>query len=498
MVGFALSCFALLLFLWLSFGGSTPLKPQGYRFTTSFGEATQLATQADVRISGVSVGKVQSITTDPKTGRSDAVVEVDAKYAPLPRDIKAILRQKTLLGETYVELTPGNRSAGMIPDGGTLPASRVSDTVELDEILRTFDPETRAAFQQWMQQQAVALDGNGRALNAAIANLAPFTEDTQQLLTILNGQSSAVRQVVRNTGRVANALSTRSGQLSGLVTNANRVFSTTARRNTELAQAIVALPAFERESAATLTRLRQFTDDANPLITQLRPAARELTPTLQDLQALSPDLRALFRDLDPAITASRRGLPAVQRTLQRLRPTLAAASPALRQLNPVLRFIQPYTGEMNAFFANTAAATEATSTPANGADPLHYLRTLNPLNLESVTSSATKSAANRSNPYQQAGAFAKLAQGLGVYDTRSCSAATPKVSGVDGPVTEAQPTSLDRAVSKFALGNTPGSIPAVPCKAAGTFGTTGRMTQFPQVAADAGPTRPASTRAARP
>jgi len=46
---FALSCFSLLLFLWLSFGGPIPLKPEGYRFKVSFPDATQLAVQADVR-----------------------------------------------------------------------------------------------------------------------------------------------------------------------------------------------------------------------------------------------------------------------------------------------------------------------------------------------------------------------------------------------------------------------------------------------------------------
>src|SRR6478752_2622993 len=161
MVGFALSCFGLLLFLWLAFGGPIPLKPKGYRFHASFGEATQLAKEADVRISGVSVGKVKDIQTDKQTGRSDATIELQAKYAPLPKDSRAILRQKTLLGETYVELT----------------ASRVSPTVELDEIFRAFDPKTRAAFQTWMQSQAEGIRGRGQDLNDAIGNLAPFASD---------------------------------------------------------------------------------------------------------------------------------------------------------------------------------------------------------------------------------------------------------------------------------------------------------------------------------
>src|SRR3989441_11882240 len=101
MVGFALSCFGLLLFLWLAFGGPIPRWPEGYRFQTSFGEAAQLAKEADVRISGVSVGKVKDIATTPN-GRSKVTIQLESKYAPIPRDTKAILRQKTLLGETYV------------------------------------------------------------------------------------------------------------------------------------------------------------------------------------------------------------------------------------------------------------------------------------------------------------------------------------------------------------------------------------------------------------
>src|SRR3954452_14822717 len=94
---FALSCFGLLLFLWLAFGGTIPLKPKGYRFQTTFAEATQLAREADVRISGVPVGKVKTIEPNTKTGRTTAVIEMESEYAPVKSDARAILRQKTLL-----------------------------------------------------------------------------------------------------------------------------------------------------------------------------------------------------------------------------------------------------------------------------------------------------------------------------------------------------------------------------------------------------------------
>src|SRR3954469_301763 len=310
MAGFALSCFGLLLFLWLAFGGSIPLKPKGYRLTASVSEATQLANEADVRISGVPVGKVKTITPDKKTGRSDVVIQLESQYAPLPSDAKAILRQKTLLGETYVELTPGHRSARPIAEGGQLPASQVSDTVELDEILRSFDPKTRAAFQDWMQTQAQAISGRGQDLNDALGNLAPFAEDTADIVDILNRQEEAVSRLVANTGIVFQALSERDGQLRSLIQNSNTVFATTASRDEQLKASFRALPTFERESRLTFNRLTEFSEETDPLIDQLRPAARELSPTLQDLEDIAPDLKNLLEQLQPLIDASKQGFPA--------------------------------------------------------------------------------------------------------------------------------------------------------------------------------------------
>src|SRR6478609_6655748 len=168
-LGFALSCFGLALFLWIAFGGPLPLKPEGYRFTVPFTEATQLAAESDVRISGVSVGKVKSVELSNKGDYADAVIELDSPYAPIPDNTRAILRAKTLLGETYVELTPGSKSAPSLPEGGSLPPAQVSQAVQLDEIFRTFNARTREAFKVWMQGAAGALNHRGADLSAAIA-----------------------------------------------------------------------------------------------------------------------------------------------------------------------------------------------------------------------------------------------------------------------------------------------------------------------------------------
>src|SRR5215211_5018513 len=138
---FALSCFGILTFLWVSFGGSVPLAAKTYQVKVDFPEAISLAEQADVRISGVPVGKVDSKELHGRY--TEAVLNIRDRYAPLPADTHAILRQKTLLGETFVELSPGERSGPKVPDNGRLAQGNVSQTVQLDEIFRAFDPKTR-------------------------------------------------------------------------------------------------------------------------------------------------------------------------------------------------------------------------------------------------------------------------------------------------------------------------------------------------------------------
>jgi virulence factor Mce-like protein len=493
MAGFALSCFGLLLYLWLAFGGATPLKPQGYRFHAFFTEATQLAQEADVRISGVSVGKVKTIRAEPG-GRTDAVIELQRRYAPLPKDTKAILRQKTLLGEVYVELTPGDRSAGTIAEGGRLPVGQVSPTVELDEILRAFDEPTRQAFRTWMQTAAVATSGRGRDISDALGNLAPFAQDGERLVSILQSQSGAVRQLVSNTGEVFTALSERDGQLRSLIENSNKVFQTTAQRDQALREAFVALPTFESESRTTVDRLTTFAHKTNPLVTQLRPAARELSPTLTDLSALAPDAKALFRDLDPLITASKDGLPALQRFLDELHPLLQQFDPTLRQLNPILSFVGGYQNELTAFFGNVVGSTQATT-----ADGVHYLRTTNPLNPENLAVYPRRVGTNRPNPYQFPDAFKDLKTGLFSYETRHCANGVPALvdNGLLDPLTGLPiiGQALADNIRRFAYGTTgSGTVAAPPCKQQPRYDTGGQRTQYPHVVPSVNAVTPARER----
>ena len=401
MVTFTLSCFGLLLYLWLSFGGSIPLKPNGYRFKVAFPEATQLGVEADVRIAGVSVGKVRAKATDPAhPNRTVATIEMQSRYAPVARDARAILRQKSLLGETYVELTPGHpKTAGTVPEGGFLADGRVADTVQLDEILDSLDPKTRASFRGWQQELSRAVDGRGRDLNDALGNLPEFAQDGNDLLTLLDAQSDSVRGLVRGTGEVFGALSKDEGQLRNLVVNAGNTFDATARRQEALAESLRIFPTFLDESKLTFQRLESFSRDTDPLVQELRPAAQDLTPTLRDLRAMAPDLRAALTNLDPLISASKTGMPALRDTLTNAKPTVGELQPFLEQLNPILQWLEYNQLTTADFISNGAAALADTTDTVTSQEMGHYLRQFGPIGPESVAMYPTRPAASRGNAY---------------------------------------------------------------------------------------------------
>jgi phospholipid/cholesterol/gamma-HCH transport system substrate-binding protein len=399
MVLFALSCFGLLLFLWISFGGPIPLKPEGYRFKVAFPEATQLGLEADVRVAGVRVGKVRGKELAPDGNRTLATIELDPKFAPVRKTAKAILRQKTLLGETYVELTPGAPGSPTIPEGGTLSNARVTPTVELDEIFTVFDPQTREAFKAWQQDLDESYTGRGQDLSDSFGNLPTFATDATALLKILDEEEAPLQRLIRDTGGVFAALTQDEGALHGLIVNSEAVFSATASQNDALAETFRIFPTFLDESRLTLARLRTFAVDTRPLIRDLRPVARDLKPTLHDVRLLAPDLRRLFRDLDPLIVASKKGLPALRDTLRGTKPVLAAMAPFLGNLNPILDYLGTYSHQVSDFLGFAAGGLAAKVPTATPGGVGHYLRQISPFGSETLGVHRTRESTNRGNTY---------------------------------------------------------------------------------------------------
>ena len=416
MAVFALSCFALLLYMWSAFGGPVPFEPRHYRFTVAFDEATQLSEQADVRISGVTVGRV--VKTSPAGGRTRTEIEMESEYAPIRRDARAILRQKTLLGETYVELTPGSPRAPRVADGGRLADGQVAETVELDEVLRTFDAPTRRALQRVVKGLAGGLRGRGRDVSGVLGHLAPVAEDGADLLAIVDSQRGAVTRLVRDGGVVLRAVGRREDATRALIRSGDEVLATTAARDVALRDAVAALPGFVRELRATMAAAEATAVEAAPVVAALRPAARDFAPMLADASALAPELRSLFVGLDRVVAESRRGLPAATRLVREAAPLVDVLHPVGRDLVPVVEYLGLYRQELVTVFANVAAAAQDTFRVPGAREALHYLRVLIPITTEAFVTQSRRLPSNRHNAYFRPRALDELSRGLASFDCR--------------------------------------------------------------------------------
>jgi virulence factor Mce-like protein len=451
---FVLSCFGLLLFLWSSFGGPVPLKPKGYRFTVAVPRSFSLAEDSDVRISGVEVGHVVSLDVG-KDGRTHATLELASRYAPIRRDMHAILRQKTILGETYVQLIPEGASGPYLADGGQLPNSQVEPSVTLDDILSALTPKVRRDFQIWQEAVAEGIKGRGEAINAGFAQVEPFVESANRLVKLLNEQEGAVRQVVRNTGVVFNALASREHQLEGAIANGETTFHAAAEASQAFAAAFRALPTFQRNGTAALRRTDKFAAVANPYFEEFRATERQLAGVLAAAKPFSPQFNAFLSSLGPLASAAKTDLPDLKTSLQQTVPVLENFRPVLHNLDPFLQYLGEYVPEIQSFFANVTAATASTEEdsdfPKQGGKA-HLLTAMQVLTPESLSLYKSRIGTNRANAYPHSGVYSSLASGLPVFESKTCANSAPTVNGPGNGIVKGN---IILSLVRFGIANLP-------------------------------------------
>jgi phospholipid/cholesterol/gamma-HCH transport system substrate-binding protein len=415
MVLFALSCFGLLVFLWSTFGGTVPLHAKGYRFHARFTDAITLTAQTDVRISGVSVGKV--VKTSLRDGLTDAEIQVAPRYAPLPVATRAILRSKTLLGETFVELSAAPRRAPWVREGGAIPARQVQRQIQLDTVLGAFDPATRKDFSSWLTAWEAAMRDRAPDLSAALGNGPALAEQADGTLAVLDANRRALGAVISDGGEVLAVFGRRQRAVQNLLRDADTVFTTTARRDRALRATLRILPLFLRRLRGTADDLQHLTRELAPVITTLEPAAPMLGPALRSTISLAPQAQSLFRELGPVLRAADAGLPAASRTVRAARPLVAQVEPLARNLLPIAQYLALYKQEVTGSWAKLAAAFQA-QTPAErpGGPPVHYARGLLPLGTENLIAAPRRSPTNRSSAYPLPRNFDKLASGADSFD----------------------------------------------------------------------------------
>jgi phospholipid/cholesterol/gamma-HCH transport system substrate-binding protein len=96
---------------------SSFVEEDSYIITARFENSGGLKVKSPVSAAGVKIGKVSSISFDPKTYQSVVQMSINSHYNTIPTDTSASIFTAGLLGEQYVNLDPGGSEEYLQKDG---------------------------------------------------------------------------------------------------------------------------------------------------------------------------------------------------------------------------------------------------------------------------------------------------------------------------------------------------------------------------------------------
>ncbi len=129
---FVLAGLACLGYLTIKLGKMEILGGKGYEVHAIFSNSGGLKTGSAIVLAGVEVGRVKSITLENYQARVILSLQSDVK---LQEDAIASIKTRGLVGEKYIEITPGG-SDKFIPHGGKIRETQPS--IDLEELISKF------------------------------------------------------------------------------------------------------------------------------------------------------------------------------------------------------------------------------------------------------------------------------------------------------------------------------------------------------------------------
>jgi ABC-type transporter Mla subunit MlaD len=386
------------VFLAYNANSGLPFVPT-YRVTAEVPNAASLVESNEVRSGGKRVGVIDRIVAETGKRRAYAklALKLDKTIEPIRTDARVTVRPRSPLGLKYLELTPG-RHGRAIGDGGTLPLAQARATVELDEVINTFDAETRLAAQRTLDQAGPALTGRGADFNAFVAALPELTLRLEHVARNLSDPRTGLRASIRAVAAVVEDVAPVSAQLGVLFDAGNRTFAALASVSPQLAAVLDLLPETELEGIRTLTVARPVLREARLLVHDVRPGIEVLPTAAARLHAALRTGIPVLRRASALSDRLRNALQAVERLSSDpfTRSTLRRLRIALTSLLPIVRFVAPLQTQCNylgVYYRNIA------STVSEGDAAGNWLRTLAIVNQGQMQYRPSPAPDLHANPY---------------------------------------------------------------------------------------------------
>jgi phospholipid/cholesterol/gamma-HCH transport system substrate-binding protein len=232
--------------------------------------------------------------------------DIPAKLGTAPT---ATLRPTTLLGGNYfVDLKPGGNPGEF---HGTIPVERTTLPVELDKLLRSFQPDAQEGTRGFVKKFDETLAGGGReALQRLVSDVPGSIKPTGVVLDALRGTrpNRDLTDVVSGFEATSRALTAKPGQLRSIATDLATTSTALGNQSSAFAAALQELPSALtsanrglRRLNTTLDTLRDTADDIRPSAQQLGKTLDSLDPVIDHAVPVARELRDVIDDLRPTV-----------------------------------------------------------------------------------------------------------------------------------------------------------------------------------------------------
>jgi phospholipid/cholesterol/gamma-HCH transport system substrate-binding protein len=307
-LGYVVISLAVFGYLLVQSGGEFLFQPV-YRVGAVFATAVQLVPGDDVTINGFRVGLVEAV--EPAGDAARVELQMHPQFGPLHADARAMIKSKNLLGETYVELVPGDPSSGSLPSGGTIDRDHTLTPVELDQVLDVLNPDTRQRLVVLINEAGAAVSGRGQDLNASLSDLRVVAEALQRIAHSLVSQSDHLDTLIVSLRKVLDTLAAVHSQVRALIGDFDRLMRELASRESDLQGVFVqedrVMAIFDQalrggapqDLHEVIAGGPRFLDDASHYTANGRQAFQTVADNDQDVAALFYELDSVMSYTNP-------------------------------------------------------------------------------------------------------------------------------------------------------------------------------------------------------
>ncbi|GLY66340.1 MCE family protein [Amycolatopsis taiwanensis] len=259
-------------------------------YTAMFTDASGLHVGDDVRISGVKVGQVDSITVEGDGEAALAAVhfEVSSAYR-LPGLATATVRYRNLVGQRYLALGTDVADSAQLPVGGVIPRERTQPALDLTVLFNGFKPLLQALDPQQVNQLSFEIiqvfQGEGGTIESLLTHTASIT-------STIADRDQVIGQVIDNLNQVLDTVNQHNPQLSTLIDQTQQLVTGLAQQRQPIGDAVSALADLTGVTAGLL-------QDARPALKDDIAGLGRLSANLADSgQLLDELLQKLPGNLD--------------------------------------------------------------------------------------------------------------------------------------------------------------------------------------------------------